>query len=221
MPNINWALFLPATLIMLLTPGPAVLYIIARGINQGRRTALVSVFGIACGALVHVAAAVLGLSALMLASALAFSVVKYLGAAYLIYLGLRTLLTRDKTADGVVEVSGQPLRQAFSQAIIVSILNPQTALFFFAFLPQFVDPAHGSVSAQMFILGILFVTMAVTTDSGYAILAGTLGGLLRGRRNVQRVQRYVAGTVYIGLGLAAALSGSSHNSASAASGSGS
>ncbi len=219
MPNINWALFLPATLIMLLTPGPAVLYIIARGINQGRRSALVSVFGIACGALVHVAAAALGLSALMLASALAFGVVKYLGAAYLIYLGIRTLLTQDTELDGVIEADGQPLRKTFSQAIIVSILNPQTALFFLAFLPQFIDPSRGSAPVQMFVLGILFILMAMTTDSGYAILAGTFGGLLRGKRSVQRVQRYITGTVYIGLGLAAALSGSAHSSASAASGS--
>jgi threonine/homoserine/homoserine lactone efflux protein len=219
MPNINWALFLPTTLIMLLTPGPAVMYIIVRGINQGRRSALVSVFGIACGALVHVAAAVLGLSALMLASALAFSVVKYLGAAYLIYLGIRTLLTRAKEVDGEIVIESQPLRKVFTQAIVVSILNPQTALFFLAFLPQFVDPSHGSAPVQMFILGILFILMAMTTDSGYAILAGTLGGLLRGKRSIQRVQRYVTGTVYIGLGVAAALSGSSHSSASAASGS--
>ncbi len=201
--------FLLAALILLLTPGPAVLYIVARSLDQGRRAGLVSVLSIEVGNSVHVLAAALGLSALLLSSALAFSIVKYLGAAYLIYLGLRRLFARDPIQQQA-GLQRQSLRRIFRQGVIVAVLNPKTALFFLAFLPQFVDPSQGAVTAQLLTLGCLFVLMAVITDSLYALLAGTAGQWLKGTRSFVRAERYVVGTVYIGLGITAALADARH-----------
>jgi threonine/homoserine/homoserine lactone efflux protein len=198
--------FFTASIILLITPGPAVLYIVARSIDQGRLAGLVSVLGIAVGTLFHVTAAALGVSALLVASALAFNVVKYLGAVYLIYLGVRKLLERD-TATPVDAPRPQKLSRIFTQGIIVNVLNPKTALFFFAFLPQFANPSGGPVPVQMLLLGLVFVTMAVCSDSMYALLAGTLGGWLKTSRVFLRGQRYVSGSIYITLGVATALSG--------------
>jgi threonine/homoserine/homoserine lactone efflux protein len=196
--------FLLAGLVLLLTPGPAVLYIVARSLDQGRRAGLVSVLSIETGNFVHVLAATLGLSAILLSSATAFAVVKYLGAAYLIFLGVRRLLTRE-TAAPTVAVERRSYRRIFSQGVIVAILNPKTALFFFAFLPQFVDPAAGSVTAQLFLLGTILVFMALVTDTFYAFTAGTVGRYLKHAPAFLKAERYVVGTVYIGLGVTAAL----------------
>jgi threonine/homoserine/homoserine lactone efflux protein len=204
---VNLSLFITASLALLLTPGPAVLYIVARSVDQGRKAGLVSVLGIEVGTLFHIAAAALGLSALLMSSALLFDIVKYLGAAYLIYLGIRKLMSKDEMAEIGVDKQ-QKLSQIFRQGVIVNVLNPKTALFFFAFLPQFVDPARGSVPLQMIMLGTIFVLLASTTDGLYALLAGTFGSWLKGNRRFMRVQRYVTGTVYIGLGVTAALSSS-------------
>jgi threonine/homoserine/homoserine lactone efflux protein len=197
-------LFVFASAVLLLTPGPAVLYIVARSVDQGRRAGLVSVCSIEVGNFMHVLAATLGLSALLLSSALAFSVVKYLGAAYLIYLGLRTLCTRE-AAHAPADGQPQSLRRIFSQGVVVAALNPKTALFFVAFLPQFVDPARGAIAGQMLVLGCIFVMLAVVSDSLYALLAGTAGRWLKGSRTVRRIERYLVGGVYIGLGVTAAL----------------
>jgi threonine/homoserine/homoserine lactone efflux protein len=202
----NLPVFLFAALVLLLTPGPAVLYIIARSIDQGRRAGLVSVLGIETGNFIHVLAATLGLSAILLSSPLAFAIVKYLGAVYLIYLGVRRLLMREY-AQQVAEVQPQSLRRVYSQGVAVAVLNPKTALFFFAFLPQFVDPAKGSVTGQLFLLGCMFVLMAIVTDSLYALLAGTAGKWLKGSRGFVIAERYLVGCVYIGLGVMAALTG--------------
>jgi threonine/homoserine/homoserine lactone efflux protein len=199
-------LFVVASLVLLLTPGPAVLYIIARSVDQGRRAGLVSVCGIEVGNFVHVVAATLGLSAVLLSSAMAFAVVKYLGAAYLIYLGLRTLLTREP-AHASAHHHPQSLRRIFSQGVVVATLNPKTALFFVAFLPQFVDLSQGAIAAQLLVLGCVFVMLGAVTDSMYAVLAGTLGQWLKGSPAVVRAERYVVGSVYIGLGVTAALAG--------------
>jgi len=200
--------FLIAALVLLLTPGPAVLYIVTRSVEHGRRAGLASVFGVELGNSVHVFAATAGLSAILLTSSLAFSIVKFAGAAYLIYLGLRTLLTPVKT-----EVADQDapksLRRMFSQGAVVAALNPKTALFFLAFLPQFVDTNKGDIGAQFLILGLIFVAMATVTDSLYALLSGTAGRWLRRSIAFMRFRRYFAGTIYIGLGLTAALAGTS------------
>jgi threonine/homoserine/homoserine lactone efflux protein len=201
-------LFFVAAVALLITPGPAVLYIVSRSIEQGRRAGLVSVLGIQVGGLVHVAAAALGLSALLLSSALAFSIVKEAGAAYLVFLGLRMILgfPREDTA-GAPEPRGSA--RLFREGVMVNVLNPKTALFFLAFLPQFVDPARGPVAGQVLLLGVSFVVLAMISDSAYALLAGSLREWLRGNARCLRLQRYVSGGVLVSLGLATALSGSS------------
>jgi threonine/homoserine/homoserine lactone efflux protein len=193
-------LFSLAALALLAVPGPAVLYVVVQSAEQGRRVGLASVAGIHLGTLVHVAAAVGGLSALIVASAVAFSVVKYAGAAYLIYLGVRRLLERDAVAE--VERRREPLRRAFRRGIVVNVLNPKTALFFLAFLPQFVDADRGGVWSQALVLGLVFVGLGLMSDSLYALAAGSVGALLRRRRTALR---YGSGVVYVGLGTVAAL----------------
>jgi threonine/homoserine/homoserine lactone efflux protein len=195
-----------ASLALLVVPGPAVLYVIGRSVEQGRRAGFVSVAGIATGSLVHVAGAAVGLSAILASSAVAFSAVKFLGAAYLIYLGIRTLLTRSNTSTGG-ERRSRTLRTLYVQGAIVEALNPKVALFFLAFLPQFVDPARGSVPVQMLVLGAMFVTIGLCTDSLYALIAGSAGEWLKRQPLFAAAQRWVAGTAFIGLGLTTALSG--------------
>jgi threonine/homoserine/homoserine lactone efflux protein len=198
--------FVAASVALLLTPGPAVIYIVSRSIEQGRLAGLVSVLGICTGTLVHVAAASLGLSALLVSSALAFNTVKYLGAAYLILLGIKTLLESDAPAARTA-VERASLRDVYTQGVVVNVLNPHTALFCFAFLPQFVNPARGSAPVQIIALGLLFVTLSVATDSGWAMAAGTAGNWIRRQPGLARAQRYVTGGALIGLGAAAAFSG--------------
>lgn len=201
----NLPVFLLAALILLVTPGPAVLYIVARSLDQGRLAGFVSVLSIEIGNLVHVLAASLGLSAILFSSALAFSIVKYLGAAYLIYLGVRRLFARD-TPHQPAKLQHQSLIRIFRQGLLVAILNPKTALFFFAFLPQFADSSSSAFTLQLLALGFLFVLMAIVTDSLYALLAGTVGQWLKGTHSFLRAERYLVGCVYIGLGVMAALS---------------
>ncbi len=172
------ALFLLAALVLLITPGPAVLYIVARSMAQGKRAGLASVLGVQLASLTHVTAATLGLSALLATSALAFSVVKYLGAAYLLSLGVRTLLAREDD-HRAADPASRRLSQLLAQGFLVNLLNPKTALFFFAFLPQFVDPARGAVAGQILLLGALFVVLAFCTDGSYALLASTAGQWLK------------------------------------------
>jgi len=198
--------FIGAAIALLLTPGPAVLYIVTRSVEQGRAAGLVSVVGICSGTLVHVVAATLGLSALLVSSARAFTTVRYAGAAYLIVLGIQTLARRPPpVADIAIERAA--LRSVFTQGVIVNVLNPHTALFFFAFLPQFVNPSRGHVPAQMLALGLLFVGLSATTDSGWAIAAGTAGDWIGRHPRFTAGQRYVTGGALIGLGAAAAFAG--------------
>lgn len=204
------ALFSVAALALLLIPGPVVFYVITRSISQGRQAGVVSALAAGIGNYVHVLAATAGLSAILLSSAVAFSIVKYAGAAYLIYLGLHTLLARPK-AETIAAVTPASNRQIFLQGVVVSILNPKTALFFLAFLPQFVDPTIGSPATQVLILGTILVLMGVCTDNLYALISGSARGLLRNNRTFLRGQRYVAGSVYIALGLSAAFSGNGQN----------
>lgn len=198
-------LFLSAAAVLLAIPGPAVAYIVGRSIGQGRIAGVISALGIGVGTLVHVAAAMLGLSALLMSSAVAFGVVKYLGAAYLIYLGIQKLRHPDSL---VASASGQAkLSRVFAQGVVVNVLNPKTALFFFAFLPQFVDPSNGKVTAQIFFLGTLFAVMGMTSDTLWALFAGTVARSLQSSRWTQ-APRYLSGGILISLGLAAAFSGS-------------
>ena len=199
-------IFVSASLALLLIPGPAVLYIITRSLSQGKKAGLVSVLGIEVGSLVHVTAAALGLSALLLRSSALYSAVRYLGAAYLVSLGIRRLI--EPATPLPAEVGPvRSLPRIFWQGVVVNVLNPKTALFFFAFLPQFVDPGRGHVALQVVLLGLLFVGMATCTDSGYALLSGTLRGVLARSRIYPATQRYATAAVYIGLGVGAAVSG--------------
>jgi threonine/homoserine/homoserine lactone efflux protein len=197
--------FATAALVLLLVPGPAVLYITARSIEQGRAAGFVSILGIGVGTVVHIAAAALGLSAVLASSAAAFHVLRYLGAAYLVYLGLRRLRSRDDLE--LPGVEREPLGALFRQGILVNLLNPKATLFIFAFLPQFVDPARGSAPLQILFLGAVLLVMGFLTDSLYALAAGTLGDWLRRSPRLRHGQRIVSGGMLIALGLAAAFSG--------------
>jgi threonine/homoserine/homoserine lactone efflux protein len=188
-----------AALALIVVPGPAVLYIVSQSIDRGRLAGFVSALGIAVGALVHVSAAAIGLSSILVSSATAFNVVKYAGAAYLIGMGLWTILSR-READPAAVQTDRRLRRRFGQGVVVNVLNPKTALFFFAFLPQFVDPEQGGAALQIVVLGLVFVLIAVISDSVWALAAGTASHRLRASRRFLSVQRYVSGSVFVGLG---------------------
>jgi len=201
-------LFVSAALLLLVIPGPAVFYIVGRSVGHGRAAGLVSALGISAGSLVHTAAAAVGLSALLMSSAVAFAAVKYLGAAYLIYLGVQKL-RHEESFEPSAEAPRVKLSRIFAQGIVVNVLNPKAALFFFAFLPQFVDASRGHVAAQIFFLGVLFAVLGVTSDSLWALFAGTVAHRLRRNARWMRTQRYVSGGILISLGVATAFAGSS------------
>ena len=190
--------FALASLALLLVPGPAVLYVVAQSAEHGRKAGLASVTGIHVGTIVHIVAATVGLSALIVASATAFTTVKLVGACYLVYVGIRKLLERDVP----LRVAEGSRRRLFAQGVVVNVLNPKTALFFLAFLPQFVDPNRGATWSQVFVLGVLFMLLGFMTDSVYALTAGTIAGAFRRRR---KAFRYGSGAVFIALGALAAL----------------
>jgi threonine/homoserine/homoserine lactone efflux protein len=194
--------FALASLALAVVPGPAVLYIVAQSVHGGRRAGAASALGVASGGLFHVLAAVVGLSALIAASAEAFTVVKLAGAAYLVYLGVRTLLSADDRIGG--RIAEPTLLRTYRQGIVVNVLNPKTALFFVAFLPQFVDP-DGPARAQLAVLGAIFVVIALSSDLVWALVAGSAAEMLKHSRAFLRAQRYVSGTVFIGLGALAAV----------------
>lgn len=197
------AVFLVAAFALAVVPGPAVTYIVTQSIDQGRRAGLVSALGVATGGLVHVAAATVGLSALIASSAEAFTVVKLVGAAYLIAVGIRRILSgdEDERAEGGLRA---PLTHIYRQGVVVNVLNPKTALFFLAFLPQFVDPDRGAVWPQVALLGTLFVLVAVLSDMTYALVSDAIAGRLRRTGTAARVRRWLAGGVFVALGISAA-----------------
>lgn len=201
--------FCAASIAIAAVPGPAVLYIVTRSVEHGRRAGLASAGGAAAGAMLQTIAAAAGLASLLIASSTAFDAVKYTGAAYLIFMGVRRLLSREVAElDSGAHTPDLSLRRVFAQGVVVNVLNPKVTLFLFAFLPQFVDPARGSESLQIAVLGAIFVTIGLASDTTYAIIAGTAAEWLRKKRRFARMQRYVAGTVFIGLGVTAALTGS-------------
>ena len=192
-------LFAAAALALIVVPGPAVLYSVSQSIDRGRLACFVSALGIAVGALVHVVAAAVGLSSLLVSSATAFNAVKLAGATYLIGMGLWTIV-RPGAGEPARPQTERRLRRRFAQGVVVNVLNPKTALFFFAFLPQFVEPERGTAALQIGVLGLVFVGIAVISDSVWALAAGTASGRLRGSRRFLSVQRYVSGSVFVGLG---------------------
>lgn len=191
-----------AALLLAVLPGPAVLYIVNRSLAQGRRAGVVSALGIATGALFHMTAAALGVSAVLAASAVAYSVVKYAGAAYLIFLGFRTLWRGDDVQS--VGLDPDPHRKVYAQGVVVNVLNPKTALFFLSFLPQFVDPGLGPALPQLLVLGVVFIVVALASDLTYAFAAAAVGRLLEARPGTRRARRWVSATVLLGLGVVAA-----------------
>ncbi|GHO42062.1 LysE family translocator [Ktedonospora formicarum] len=201
------SLFLFTALGLLFIPGPSVLFIMTRSMDGGKRAGAISALGIGAADLIHTTAAAFGLSALLMTSALAFSFVKYLGAAYLIYLGLRTLLRHDEPHSTEKE-KPQTIPRMFFQGMTVELFNPKTALFFLAFLPQFVNPSHGMVTLQFLIFGSLFAILGLCSLTFYGLLSGAIATLLKKNTHFQRFHRYVTGSIYIALGLTAAFAGS-------------
>ena len=197
------ALFCVAAAALALVPGPAVTYIVMQSVDRGRRAGLTSALGVASGGLVHVTASTAGLSALIASSATAFTVVKLVGAAYLIVVGVRRILGGDDDADATVDGPAKH-RRLYAQGVVVNVLNPKTALFFLAFLPQFVDPHRGSVTLQVAFLGVVFVTIALASDACYALLADLLAGRLRQSGRGVRVRRWLSGGIFVALGVTAA-----------------
>jgi threonine/homoserine/homoserine lactone efflux protein len=196
-------LFVVAALVVLVVPGPAVIYVATRAVEQGRRAGLASVLGVATGGLLHVVAAAVGLSAILAASAVAFNATKVAGAACLVALGIRRILTAGQEQERPGRSTS--FRRIYVQGVVVQALNPKAALFFLAFLPQFVDSA-GGVALQVVVLGTLFVALGVCSDGAWALLASTAGAWLRERPAFRRRGERVAGTLYVGLGLGAAVS---------------
>jgi len=198
-----------ASLVLAATPGPAVLYIVARSIHQGRRAGAFSALGVALGGMLHVAGAVIGFSALLVSSATAFALVRWAGALYLVWIGVKTLRSAGDDAEVAVPAPAPP-RRLVAQGFVVNALNPKTALFFLAFLPQFVDPARGSVPAQLLAFGITFLVVATSSDMTYALLAGTVARKLPRTPGSRRTARWLSGGAYIALGAGAALAGQQH-----------
>ncbi|MFL5924373.1 MAG: LysE family translocator [Gaiellaceae bacterium] len=195
-------LFTVASLALLAVPGPAVVYLVTRSVTQGRTAGLVSVLGVETGTFAYAVAAAAGLTGLVAASETGFTIVRFGGAAYLVYLGVRRLLDR-----GDVEAAAPSARsRLFLRGLLVQLLNPKIAVFFLAFLPQFVDPDRGVAWVQILLLGLLFAGLGFLSDGVWAMVAGTLGDRLRRSRRFPSVQRYVSGSVFVGLGAVAAFS---------------
>ncbi len=210
MPTVPMLLtFAVAATLLIVVPGPNLIYIVPRGIDQGRRAAVVSALGVETGMLIHVGAAVLGLSAVLASSELLFNVVRYAGAAYLIWLGVASI--RSRPADLTDPAGGRKLSPArlYTQGIVINVLNPKVGLFFLAFLPQFLDPSRGDTSVQILVFGAIFSGIATISDLLYAMASGAIGSWLRRRSSVARLRGKFSGVVYIALGAVAALTGSS------------
>lgn len=193
--------FAVASLALLLIPGPAVIYVLNRSVSDGREIGFAAVAGLELGNMMHVIAASAGLSAVLATSATAFNAVKWLGAGYLVFVGLRTLLVAPRAVEGDLPTTTRS--RAFRQGVIVNTLNPKVALFFLSYLPQFIDPDNGAAWSQSLVLGSIFVAIGCLTDGTYAFTASALRQVLVSGRTLPFVQRYVAGTVFVALGVMA------------------
>lgn len=198
-------LFLLTSAVVVVVPGPDVLYVTGRSLEQGRLAGIISAMSAALAGIVFTFTMAGGLSLLIAGSVVAFSVIRYVGAAYLIYLGLHQLL-RQPPADNRHEVRLTSLRRIFAQGFLVAILNPKTAIFFVAFVPQFVNPYLGTPWLQLTLLGLAFVGIGLLSDSCYALLSGTVGNWLRRQGRLVQLQRYVTGGIFLALGLIAVIS---------------
>ncbi len=200
--------FALASFLLLVIPGPAVIYILNRSVSDGREVGLAAVAGLELGNFVHVVAASAGLSAVLATSATAFNAVKWLGAGYLVFVGVRTLARPAPAIAG--DAAATSMHRAFGQGVVVNVLNPKVALFFLSFLPQFIDPDLGRAWLQSLVLGLVFVMIGCVTDSTYSLLASSMRHVLLRGRTLGVVQRWVAGTVFVGLGVMAATTSASH-----------
>ena len=196
----NFSLFLAASWALILAPGPDMLYVISRGISQGPKAGLLSALGITLGILIHTTFAAFGLAVLLQTSAFAFLVVKYIGALYLIYLGLKALKDKSKFVL-LEEQKHMDSRAIFWQGMLSNVLNPKVALFFLAFLPQFVNQRSNSVTLQMLTLGIIFALFGVAFLSVVGYFAGGIGSWLSRQPNIADKLRWLTGAIFIGLGL--------------------
>ncbi len=206
MPESSLALFLIATLVLALAPGPDLLYITTRGLDQGAVAGLISALGVHTGVLIHTIIAAFGLSALIASSAVAFALIKYAGAAYLCFLGLTSLLSwREATASGGQQpISQTALRKVFYQGVITDVLNPKVILFFLAFFPQFVDPTSASAPVDIFLLGLVFVAVAFPIDAVVGLFAGSISKQLQHNRQRRRWGKWMIGSAFIILGIGTA-----------------
>ena len=201
--------FSGAALLLLIVPGPAVMYIVTRSATQGRTAGLVSVLGIHVGTMVHVVAAVIGLSAVLAASATAFTAVKLAGAVYLVWLGIQALRSSGDGVGPVTAARAASLRRIFVDGIVLNILNPKTALFFLSFVPQFIDTGGSATTSQLLLLSAIFIGLGLVTDGAYAVAGGWVGTRLRRSARVRRRASIGAGVTYLGLGAITAASGGS------------
>ena len=205
MPSLStYAVFLATAIILLLIPGPAVLYVVTRSIEMGRAGGLASVAGITTGTAAYAGLAAAGLSSLLLASTVVFDAVRYVGAAYLLLLGMRRLLGRG-LEEPDAGAAPRTRRRAYTQGVVVNLTNPKTIVFIFAFLPQFVDPHARHAWLQVLVLGLSFTLLGFLSDSMWALVAGTVADRLRGSGRLARVQRWIGGSVLVGLGILAAV----------------
>jgi len=212
MPELSTVIvYMGACALLLVSPGPAVLYVVACSIERGRLAGFVSSLGLTAGTFVHVIAAALGFSAILTSSPITYQVVKYVGAAYLLYLGVRKWIEARGSHDEPRVTGKGSYRNVFYQGVVVSVLNPKLALFVFAFIPQFVDPTAGPVWVQFIVLGSILNVMGIVSDGVYVLLAGSIGAWLNRRPAFVKLQQRFVGTVYIVLGVLAALAGPSRN----------
>jgi len=201
------AAFFIASLALALTPGPGVIYVVTRTLAQGRRAGIASVAGVALGNLGNAIGAAIGLAALFAVSSLAFTFVKYAGAAYLVYLGVKALRApAPQAAAQEQQFKTAKVDRIFRDGFLVALLNPKTTIFFAAFLPQFMDPAAPAM-LQSISLGAVFVVIAATTDCVYVSVASAVAPMLTRMRGAGAIGRYVTAGTFIGLGVFTALAG--------------
>jgi threonine/homoserine/homoserine lactone efflux protein len=193
-------LFLPAAWALNIAPGPDFLYVLAQAAKQGRLAGFASALGIMVGCLIQTLIVALGLASILATVPLAYDIVKYVGAAYLIYLGIRAIVSRQHSLVApAIKHSG--LWRVFARGVITNVLNPKVALFFLAFLPQFADPAHGSVPLQIMILGTIFNISGTVVNIVVSLTAGSLGNWLKKHAHASRVLNWLTGGIFIGLGV--------------------
>jgi threonine/homoserine/homoserine lactone efflux protein len=210
LPDTNLALFVAASLAVIVAPGPDNIYVLTRGIAQGRKVALASAWGMCSGLLFHTTLAAVGLSAILARSAGALSLVKYIGAAYLLYLGIRALLSREEFSPSVEKIFTVKLRNFFLQGLTMNLLNPKVAVFFMAFLPQFVSPSvgtAGSATLRLVALGLVFALLSVVIFSAIALFSGVVGDRLSRNPRFATALQWSTAFVLVGLGVRLALSG--------------